>query len=201
VDDGMVVRVPGAGDAPISGKGPAGDLHVRVNVSPSKVFRRQGSNLYHDAVIPLHTALLGGQIRVPTLDADVGVKVLPGTQQGQEFVLKGRGVPSIYGNDKGDLFVAFSVQLPRSLTERQRAILQEYADDVEGRPSSRAKAKGESSSSSPSASQPAAPGEQPSSSGKYFPPLSAIASPYPAGSGDWLSSAWHRVKELIGHRS
>ncbi|KZP00910.1 hypothetical protein CALVIDRAFT_475395 [Calocera viscosa TUFC12733] len=145
VEDGMIIRIPGAGDAPISGKGAPGDLHVQVHVAPSKIFRRQGSNLYHDATIPLHTALLGGQIRVPTLDGDVGVKVLSGTQQGQEFVLKGRGVPSIYGKDKGDLFVTFTVQIPRSLTAHQREILQEFADDVEGRPSSRDKPEPSSS--------------------------------------------------------
>ncbi|KAI0932556.1 hypothetical protein AcV7_000374 [Taiwanofungus camphoratus] len=133
VEDGMTIRIPNAGDAPLSGKGRSGDLLVRVNVAPSKVFQRQGANLHHEARIPLHIALLGGRVRVPTLDGDVDVRVPGGTQQGEEMVLKGRGVPSVFGNDKGDLFVRFAVQLPRSLTIRQREILQQYADDVEGR--------------------------------------------------------------------
>ncbi|CAL1696376.1 unnamed protein product [Somion occarium] len=137
VEDGMLVRVPDAGDAPVSGKGPAGDLVVRVNISASKHFRRQGVNLYHDARIPLHTALLGGKVRVPTLDGEVDVRIPQGTQPGEEMVLKHRGITSIYGGDKGDLFVKFSVQLPRSLTPRQRELLQQYADEAEGRPSTR----------------------------------------------------------------
>lgn len=135
VEDGMTIRIPNAGDAPLSGKGSHGDLLVRVNVAPSKVFRRQGANLHHEARIPLHTALLGGRVRVPTLDGNVDVRVPNGTQHGEEMVLRSHGVPSVFGGDKGDLFISFSVQLPRSLTKRQREILQQYADDVEGRSS------------------------------------------------------------------
>jgi len=109
----MTIRIRNSGDAPISGKGPNGDLLVRVNVASSKIFRRQGSNLYHEARIPLHTALLGGRVRVPTLDGDVDVRVPGGTQQGEEMVLKSRGVPPVDSSDKGDLFVTFAVQLPR----------------------------------------------------------------------------------------
>ncbi|KAG1885618.1 hypothetical protein F4604DRAFT_1727170 [Suillus subluteus] len=136
VEDGMTIRIPNAGDAPLSGKGGHGDLLVRVNVAPSKVFRRQGANLHHEARIPLHTALLGGRVRVPTLDGNVDVRVPNGTQHGEEMVLRSHGVPSVFGGDKGDLFISFSVQLPRSLTKRQREILEQYADDVEGRSNS-----------------------------------------------------------------
>ena len=76
----MTVRVPNEGDAPIGGKGPRGDMLVRINVATSKVFRRQGSNIHYEARIPMHTALLGGRVRVPTLDGDVDVRVPPGTQ-------------------------------------------------------------------------------------------------------------------------
>ncbi|GLB36437.1 putative dnaJ C terminal domain [Lyophyllum shimeji] len=133
VEDGMSLRISKAGDAPISGKGPTGDLFVRVRVAPSKSFVRQGANLYHEARIPMHTAILGGKVRVPTLDGDVEVRIPGGTQQGEEMVLKGRGVPPPYGGEKGDLFVAFSVTLPRSLTKHQRELIQQYADEVEGR--------------------------------------------------------------------
>lgn len=113
----MVIRVPRAGDMPISsggaGNGVPGDLLVRVNVAPSKVFRRQGTNLYVDAKIPLTSALLGGKVRIPTLDGDVDLRVPSGTQPGQEAVLKGRGVSNVYNKSIGDLIVAFTVQLPR----------------------------------------------------------------------------------------
>jgi molecular chaperone DnaJ len=109
----MTIRVPNMGDTPITGKGSAGDLLVRINVTPSKVFSRQGTNLYHEARIPLHTALLGGRVRVPTLSGNVDVRVPAGTQQGEEMILKGRGVPKVMGGDNGDLFVSFNVVLPR----------------------------------------------------------------------------------------
>ncbi|KAJ7456647.1 DnaJ protein [Mycena latifolia] len=133
VEDGTTLRVLKRGDAPISGKGNPGDLLVRIHVTASKDFSRQGNNLYHKTRIPMHVALLGGKVRVPTLDGDVDVRVPMGTQQDEEMVLKGRGVPSPHGAEGGDLFVSFSVQLPRTLTDRQRELLQQYADDIEGR--------------------------------------------------------------------
>nr|ODN87199.1 chaperone DnaJ [Cryptococcus depauperatus CBS 7841] len=136
VEDGMIIRVAGSGDMPLSGSGSPGDLLVRVLVKPSSIFRRQGINLYHDAKVPLHVALLGGVIRIPTLEGDVDVKIKGGTQNGQEAVLKGRGVKSVYGrekNDRGDLIVGWKVQIPKTLSPFQRKILQAYADDVEGR--------------------------------------------------------------------
>lgn len=121
----MSIRIPNAGDAPISGKGSAGDLLVRVNVANSKTFRRKGTNIYHEARIPLHTALLGGRVRVPTLDGEVDVRVPGGTQQGEEMILKERGVVRLLSGsgDKGDLFVTFAVQLPRSVPQHLRYCL------------------------------------------------------------------------------
>lgn len=113
VEDGMTLRLDRMGDAPISGAGVNGDLLVRVNVARSQAFTRQGSNLYYDARIPFHTAILGGKVRVPTLEGDVDVRVPGGTQPGEEMVLKGRGVPPLYGSGRGDLFVRFAVTLPR----------------------------------------------------------------------------------------
>jgi molecular chaperone DnaJ len=112
----MTIRVNNAGDAPITGKGTMGDLLVRINVAASKDFVRQGANLYHEARIPFHAALIGGRVRVPTLDGEVDVRIPTGTQPGEEMVLKGRGVPSVYGGSNGDLFVTFSMILPRSVS-------------------------------------------------------------------------------------
>lgn len=157
VDEGAKIRLEGAGDAPLEGNGPAGSLFVRINVKPSTVWRRQGSNLHYAAKVPLHVALLGGKVRVPTLDGDVDVRVPAGTQVGDEMLLKGRGVQSLMRrNDKGDLLVGFQVTIPRSLTKRQREILQQYADDVEGRvapepkPETKAKANEGTTSEAPS---------------------------------------------------
>lgn len=115
VEDNMKVKLPGKGDMPLSSKGPAGDLFVRINVKASPVFRRQGSNIYHDAKVPLHTAMLGGRVRIPTLEGDVEVRVREGTQNGEEAVLRGRGVKNVYGlsRERGDLVVGWKVQIPR----------------------------------------------------------------------------------------
>jgi molecular chaperone DnaJ len=111
----MSIRVPRAGDAPMSGNMSAGDLLVRVNIAPSKLWRRQGVNLYHDARVPAHTAILGGGVGVPTLDGDVFVAVQAGTQPGDEVVLRGRGVAPLQGRSKGDLYISFMVEIPRSV--------------------------------------------------------------------------------------
>lgn len=135
VDDGIRIRQDGAGDAPLTGDGLRGSLFVRVNVAPSRIWRRQGSNLYYPAQIPFYTAILGGRLRVPTLDGDVDVRVPPGTQVGEEMVLRGRGIPRL-GSRKnyetlGDLIVQFDVTIPRSLTKRQRELLQQFVEEYE----------------------------------------------------------------------
>ncbi|KAH9947710.1 DnaJ protein [Amylocystis lapponica] len=193
VEDGMTIRVPNAGDAPISGKGRRGDLLVRVNVASSKVFRRQGPNLHHEARVPLHAALLGGKVRVPTLDGDVDVRIPGGTQQGEEMVLKGRGVASVFGRDKGDLFVTFAVQLPRSLTPRQREILQQYADDIEGRKSATTEA-----SRGPTSRDPGSPNERESAASTVDENGTVSSTHLSASPGGWASRAWTAIKGLIG---
>ncbi|SNX85592.1 related to MDJ1 - heat shock protein [Melanopsichium pennsylvanicum] len=136
VDDGFRIRKDGFGDVPLSGAGTPGSLYVRINVAPSRTWRRQGSTLFFPATIPFHTAILGGKVRVPTLDGPVEVRVPAGTQVGEEMILPGRGVPSpTRRGQKGDLMVQFEVSMPRSLTKRQREILQQYADEIEGRSS------------------------------------------------------------------
>lgn len=80
---------------------------------PSRTFRRQGANIYHDRSVPLTTAILGGRVTVPTLEDDVQVKVPQGTQPGDEMVLRGRGVQKLHRNDRGDLFVRFNIAIPR----------------------------------------------------------------------------------------
>lgn len=113
VDQGMRIRINGKGDVPIQGKGRTGDLYIRINVQPSKIFRRQGSDLFEDVSIPFYTAILGGAARVATLDEDVQIKVLRGTQPGEEMVLKNRGVKKLNKTENGDLFVRFNVSIPR----------------------------------------------------------------------------------------
>lgn len=133
VDDGAKIRMEGQGDVPLQGAGTAGSLYVRIGVRPSKIWRRQGNNLYYPATIPFHTAILGGKVRVPTLEGNVDVRVPAGTQVGDEMLLRGRGVTNVLRRtEKGDLLVQFQVTIPRSLSKSQKEILQRYVDDVEG---------------------------------------------------------------------
>jgi molecular chaperone DnaJ len=211
-EDGMVFRIPGSGDAPISGKGRAGDLLVRVNVGRSTVFRRQGPHLYHDAKIPLHTAVLGGRVRIPTLDGEVDVRVPQGAQHGEEMVLKKRGIASKVSGyvDQGDLFVSFRVQLPRcvveaflrptcltpargsSLTDRQRALFQQYADDVEGR------ATPASSSAPPPAPAQARTGSSSAKSSADHNGTTSTPPPSSQAEGGWLSRLRDAFRGLTG---
>ncbi|GAA5974134.1 hypothetical protein JCM11641_003457 [Rhodosporidiobolus odoratus] len=198
VDDGMRIRMDGKGDAPLGAagagiKGRNGDLYVRVNVQPSKVFTRQGSNLYQSVSVPFYTAILGGRAPVKTLDRDVEVRVPQGTQPGEEMVLRGRGVKKLYKEEFGDLVVRFNVTMPRSLTSTQRLILQQLVAETEIPGSTAhfvnsAKASSTASSDRPSSS-PAAP-EKPTVDGKS-PAFEQQASPpprAPAREGKWWST-------------
>jgi len=117
VDDGYRIRQDNAGDVPLMGSGPPGSLFVRINVSPSRIWRRQGTNLFYPAQIPFYTAVLGGRVRVPTLEGDVDVRVPAGTQAGEEMILRGRGVPRLGVRRNldlnGDLMVQFDITIPR----------------------------------------------------------------------------------------
>lgn len=185
VDDGFRIRKDGFGDVPLSGAGTPGSLYVRINVAPSRIWRRQGSTLFFPATIPFHTAILGGKVRVPTLDGPVEVRVPAGTQVGEEMILPGRGVPSpTRRGQKGDLMVQFEVSMPRSLTKRQREILQQYADEIEGRTS----ASSDSGSASTSTNASAGAGSAKTKSAKAA-SGSAASSAKPASSTGSSASA------------
>jgi molecular chaperone DnaJ len=115
LEDGTSVRLTGEGDAPPdpTSKARHGDLFVRVQVIPSKVFRRQGSHLFQEKTIPFYTAILGGKVRVQTLEEDVDIKVPQGTQQGDEVTLRGKGIPKLSWANRGDLSVRFNLSVPR----------------------------------------------------------------------------------------
>ncbi|KAI9272523.1 hypothetical protein BY458DRAFT_533286 [Sporodiniella umbellata] len=136
VDQGSRLRVSGEGDAPIKGNGPNGDLFVTLNIEASKIFRRQDSDIFVEAKIPFHKALLGGRIRIPTVDGDVELKVPSGSQPGDNISLRGRGIQRLRGISRGDQVVTLKVELPRSLRGKQKEIIEQYAGlvDEEYRP-------------------------------------------------------------------
>ncbi|CAO3656656.1 unnamed protein product [Mucor fragilis] len=131
VDNNSRIRVPGAGDAPIKGKGPNGDLFVSLNIQPSKVFRRQDADIFYDAKIPFHKALLGGRIRIPTIDGEVDLKIPSGSQPEDNIALRGRGIQRLRGSSRGDQIVQLKVELPRNLRGKQKEIIEKYASLVD----------------------------------------------------------------------
>jgi DnaJ-class molecular chaperone len=121
VGDGSRVRIPGEGEQGGSG-GQAGDLYLRIRLTPHPKFDRKGRDLYTHVGVPLTTAILGGEADVPTLSGKpLRLKIPQTTQNAQVFRLKGHGMPAI-GKDgeRGDLYATVDVELPRELTPEQR---------------------------------------------------------------------------------
>jgi molecular chaperone DnaJ len=126
VDTGSRLRVSGEGEAGGKG-GPPGDLYVEVNVRPHNIFTRDENDLLMEATISFTQAALGDEIIVPTLDGKAEMKIPPGTQNGQVFRLKGKGIPGLHMSGKGDELVKIKVAVPTRLTDRQKELLREFA--------------------------------------------------------------------------
>jgi len=120
------LRSPGNGEAGISG-GPAGDLYVVVHIKEHKIFHREADDLHCDVPIPFSVAALGGEIDVPTLEGKAHLKVPAGTQSGQMFKLRGKGITNVNGRSHGDLFARLIVEVPSRLNLEQRRKLEEFA--------------------------------------------------------------------------
>ena len=120
VKDGSRVRAAGEGESGANG-GPSGDLYLRVKLKPHAVFERDGNDLRAKVAVPVTTAVLGGEANVPTITGSVRLKIPETTQNGQVFRLKGHGMPVLgKGGDRGDLYAAVEIQLPRALSKEQR---------------------------------------------------------------------------------
>jgi len=124
VDTGAQIRVAGQGHAgPFAG--PRGDLIVSTRVEDHPFFVRKGDNLHCEVPITLAEAILGARIQVPALDGDAVLVVPPGTQSGQSFRLRGRGVPHVFGAGAGDLYVTARVEIPKGLDARTQEMVRE----------------------------------------------------------------------------
>jgi len=122
---GTRVRVRGEGNPGIAG-GSSGDLYLRIKVAPDPRFERTGDDLRVTVPVDLYTAVLGGEVAVPTLTGEVKLKIPAGTQNGQVFRLRGKGMPKIKSpGEYGDLFVRIDVRLPTQLSAKQRALFEE----------------------------------------------------------------------------
>lgn len=127
VDDGSRLRVANEGAAGTKG-GPNGDLYVYLFVKRHKFFERDGYNVYCEVPINIVQAALGAEIEVPTLDGKVVMKVPEGTQPGRVMRLRGKGIPKLRGDGRGDQMVRIKVVVPTKLTDRQKTALQNFAD-------------------------------------------------------------------------
>lgn len=127
VDNGSRLRVGGEGEAGLKG-GPSGDLYVYLYVKPHKFFERDGTTVLCEVPINIVQATLGAEIKVPTLDGQVTMKVPEGTQPGKVMRLKGKGIPSLRGGGRGDQLVRMKVVVPTKLTDKQKDALQKFAE-------------------------------------------------------------------------
>lgn len=125
--DGLRVRLPGKGSPGASGGAP-GDLYLVVKVLAHALFEREGADLRVKVPTPLYTALLGGEVLVPTpRGTRLALKVPPETANGRRIRLVGQGMPKLKEGGRGDLFAEISVELPRNLSERERELVSQLA--------------------------------------------------------------------------
>lgn len=136
VAEGMVVNVPGKGNA---GKrnGITGNIQVYIEEEDNDTFIRDGQNVIYNLLLDFPTAVLGGQVDIPTIDGtNVKIKIEPGTQPGKTLRLRGKGLPAVqgYGNDTGDLIVQISIYVPKELSKSEKEAIEEFrkSDNFKG---------------------------------------------------------------------
>jgi molecular chaperone DnaJ len=125
----MRLRIAGYGDAGERG-GPAGDLYVHINVEPHKVFHREADDLIIEVPISFTEAALGCDKEIPTLleENPSKIHISEGTQTGKILRIKQKGMQNVHGHGKGDLLVKLTVETPIDLSDKQKALLEEFGE-------------------------------------------------------------------------
>jgi molecular chaperone DnaJ len=126
VDDGSRIRIAGSGEAGTRG-GPPGDLYVYLAVAQHARYRRDGADLYLDVPIAFTQAALGTTVEVEALDGKVPLQIAAGTQNASTYRLRGKGMPIVRGNARGDLLVTVHVVVPTKISRKERELLEEFA--------------------------------------------------------------------------
>lgn len=130
VKEGSKIRVSGKGEAGSIG-GQTGDLFINVHIQPHNIFTRDGDNLTVEAPLNFIEAILGGKLRVPTLDgAEAAMTIPPGTQSGQVFRLRGKGMPNLKGGPNGDQLVKVRITVPRRIDEKTKTLLEQIRESI-----------------------------------------------------------------------
>jgi len=126
VETGTRIRLSGEGEAGMRG-GPTGDLYIFIEVAPHEIFEREDANLFCRVPVSMTRAALGGDIEVPTIDGGRSrVKTPAGSQSGRQMRLRGKGMPTLRGGSRGDMFIELAVETPVNLTGRQKELLREF---------------------------------------------------------------------------
>lgn len=133
VESGMQLTVQGEGHA-AKNNGINGDLLVVIEEIEHPLFKREGTNLFHTAIISVIDAMLGCEITVPCLDGNQKIKVEAGTQSGKIVKLRGKGLPSLNGYGTGDLYVKLAVWIPKKLTKEEKALFESLRYNESFRP-------------------------------------------------------------------
>ena len=123
--DGQQIRLKGQG-YPGAGGGPAGDVLITICIAPHPLFKLDGNNLRVEVPITLYEAVLGGKVRVPTLDGAVELAIPAGTNSGRTFRLKGKGMPAKGG--RGDLFATVRIVLPEDKDPELEELMRKWRD-------------------------------------------------------------------------
>jgi len=129
VDNDDILNVPGKGNVGLNG-GPSGDLHVYISVRPHEIFERRGNDVWCELPITFVQACLGAEVTVPTLDGKVQYSIHEGTQPGDVFKLKGKGI-SRGGRSRGDQYVQVSIEVPKNLSNKQKEALRAFDELTE----------------------------------------------------------------------
>jgi len=129
VDHGTQVKLAGEGGPGIYG-GPTGSLFLVLNVQPHKYFKRRENDILLNLDINVAQAVLGAEIKVPTIDGDENLKIPAGTQPGKVFHMRGKGVPHLRRSGRGDQLVIVNIEVPSKLTKEQRELFEKLAETL-----------------------------------------------------------------------
>ena len=132
VDTGSRIRLAGKGNAGQRG-GTNGDLYIETKVKSKRGFRRDGQSLFVDISISVPQAILGDSIEVPTIDGKASMKIPQGTQNGQKFRLRGKGLSKMGGAARGDQYVVINVEIPKDIDDDTKEVVRRLADKIKRR--------------------------------------------------------------------